>query len=327
MTHPATMKAVTHVEYGEADVLAYGTVPVPTPRPHDVLVRVRAAALNPADVFTMRGRPRVVRLSSGLRRPSRAVRGTDAAGTVVAIGSDVTRWKVGDDVFGSARGSLAEFALANEDHVARMPQQVTSEAAAATPLAGLAALQGLRLLPPGPGKRVLIIGASGGIGSFAVQMAATSGADVTGVCSTHNVDLVRGLGAAHVIDYTRQRVVDADARFDLVFDNVGADKMLSLLPLVEPHGLLMVNSGEDGPDGGAMARVMKALWHGKVMRKRITTFYSSPTADDLDRLATMLGDGAIAPALDTMFTLDHAADAMARVASRHARGKVVVSVP
>lgn len=327
MTQPSTMKAVTHAEYGEADVLTYGTVPVPTPGPHDVLVRVKSAALNPADVFAMRGRPRVIRLSSGLRRPRHQVLGTDVAGTVERVGSSVTRWKAGDEVFGSGRGSLAEYALASEDDVARMPEAISFEAAAATPLAGLAALQGLRLRPPGPGSRVLIIGASGGIGSFAVQMAASAGAQVTGVCSSHNVGLVKALGAAHVVDYTRDSLVDMPERFDFIFDNVGAHRMLALAHLTTKDGLLVVNSGEDGPDGGALARVVKAAWHGKVRRRRITAFYSSPTAQDLEQLAHMLGAGTIAPSLDTMFTLDHAADAMARVASRHARGKVVVSVP
>lgn len=327
MTQPATMRAIIHAEYGEADVLAYGSAPVPTPEAHDVLVRVRAAALNPADVFAMRGRPGVVRLSSGLRRPRHRVRGTDVAGTVEAVGSAVTRWKTGDDVFGSGRGSLADYTLASEDHLARMPEAISFEAAAATPLAGLAALQGLRLRPPGPGSRVLIIGASGGIGSFAVQMAAAAGAEVTGVCSSHNVDLVKALGAAHVLDYTKESVVGTQERFDLIFDNVGAHRMLALAPLTTETGLLVVNSGAEGPDGGALARVIKATWHGKVMHRRITAFYSSPAAADLDQLAEMLVSGTIVPSLDTMFTVDHAADAMARVASRHARGKVVVSVP
>lgn len=318
MTQRATMKAVTHAEYGETDVLAYGTVPVPAPGPHDVLVRVRSAALNPADVFAMRGRPRVIRLSSGLRRPRHQVLGTDVAGTVERVGSSVTRWKAGDEVFGSGRGSLAEYALASEDYVARMPEAISFEAAAATPLAGLAALQGLRLL---------IIGASGGIGSFAVQMAVSAGAQVTGVCSSHNVGLVKDLGAAHVVDYTKHSLVDLPERFDFIFDNVGAHRMLALARLTTKDGLMVVNSGEDGPDGGALARVVKAVWHGKIMRRRIAAFYSSPTAQDMERLAQMLGAGTIAPSLDTMFTLDHAADAMARVASRHARGKVVVSVP
>jgi NADPH:quinone reductase-like Zn-dependent oxidoreductase len=193
-------------------------------------------------------------------------------------------------------------------------------------MAGLAALTGLRQREVGGGDRVLVIGASGGIGSFAVQLAKASGAHVTGVCSTRNIDAVRGLGANAVVDYTMQRVSALEGPFDLIFDNVGATPMLALERMASPTGLVLPNSGENGPDGGALARVVKANWHGRVRRKRLASFYSAPTRDNLELLGGMLANGTITPLVDTMFTLDHAADAMARVASRHARGKVVVSV-
>lgn len=326
-TTSTTMTAVTHYRYGEADVLAHGTVPIPTPGPRDVLLRIKAAALNPADVFLMRGKPALVRLDLGLRRPRRFIRGSDVAGIVEAVGADVTEWKVGDEVFGAGRGTLAEYAVAAEDHLARIPPDITFEEAAGTTMAGLAALHGLRLRPVGPGDHVLVIGASGGIGSFAVQMAVAAGATVTGVCSARNAQTVLDLGASRVIDYTSESVVDTDQRFDFIFDNAGADPMLALEKLTTPTGILVPNSGEPGPDGGALARVIKAMWRGRVLRKRIGAFYSSPHREDLQALADMLADGTITPLVDTMFTLSHGPEAMERVASRHARGKVIVSVP
>lgn len=326
-THSTTMSAITHVRYGEADVLAHGVVPVPTPGTGDVLLRVKAASLNPADVFLMRGKPAAVRFGLGLRRPRRPIRGSDVAGIVEAVGAGVTEWKMGDQVFGAGRGTLAEFAVAASDHLARIPANTTFEEAAGTTMAGLAALHGLRLRPVGPGDHVLVIGASGGIGSFAVQMAVAAGATVTGVCSARNAQTVLDLGASRVIDYTSESVTDTDQRFDFIFDNAGADPMLALEKFTTPTGILVPNSGEPGPDGGALARIMKAMWRGRVLHKRIGTFYSSPNREDLRLLADMLADGVIAPLVDTMFTLSHGPEAMERVASRHARGKVIVSMP
>ncbi len=322
-----TMSAVTHHRYGEADLLRHSTVPIPQPGPGDVLLRVKAAALNPADVFLMRGKPALVRLRLGLRRPRRQIRGSDVAGIVEVVGAKVTSWKVGDEVFGAGRGTLAEYALAAEDRLARIPSGTTFEEAAGTTMAGLAALHGLRLRPVGPGDHVLVIGASGGIGSFAVQMALAAGATVTGVCSARNAQIVLGLGARHVIDYASESVMDTDQRFDLILDNVGAQPMLALEKLTTPTGILVPNSGEPGPDGAALARIVKANWRGRVLRKRIGTFYSSPNREDLRALAGMLADGTITPLVDTMFTLSHGPEAMGRVASRHARGKVIVSIP
>ncbi len=326
-TMTGTMTAVVHHRYGEPEVLERGTAPVPTPGPRDVLLRVKATALNPADVFLTRGKPGVVRLGLGLRRPRQPIRGSDVAGIVEAVGANVSQWKVGDEVFGAGRGTLAEYALAREDMVTTLPAGITFEAAAGTTMAGLAALHGLRLRPVGPGDRVLVIGASGGIGSFAVQMAVAAGATVTGVCSSANVRTVLDLGAHRVIDYTRESVVDTQERFDFIFDNVGADPMLALEKLTTSTGILVPNSGEPGPDGGALARVLKATWRGTVLRKRIGSFYSSPNPQDLHILANMLADGSLTVLVDTMFSLAHGREAMLRVASRHARGKVVVSMP
>ena len=187
-------------------------------------------------------------------------------------------------------------------------------------------MHGLRARPVGAGDRVLVIGASGGVGSFAVQMAVAAGATVTGVCSARNTQAVVALGAARAVDYETSSILDTDERFDLILDNVGAQPMLALEKLTTPTGILLANSGFRGPDGGAIARAVKANWRGRVLRKRIGTFFSSTNQEDLRVLANMLADGTIKPLVDTMFDLEHAAEAMRRMGSHHARGKVIVSV-
>lgn len=329
---PATMTAIAQREYGEADVLAPEQLTVPAPGPHQVLMRVEAAALNPADVFLMRGRPGVLRLSLGLRRPSQPVRGSDVAGTVVAAGAKVERWRRGDRVFGeAASGSLAQFAAAADDRIARMPDGVAAADAAASVMAALAARDGLSAggLAPGvdgSGERVLIIGASGGIGSFAVQMAKAAGAHVTAVCSGRNAEAVRALGADAVVDYTQESVTDLPAWFDLIFDNVGATPMAALLALTTPTGVVLPNSGLDGADGGAIARVVKAQARRVLLRHRYRAFYSTPTTAKLEAIATLLESGTLTPLVDSVLPLERGSEAMARVASKHARGKVVVTV-
>jgi NADPH:quinone reductase-like Zn-dependent oxidoreductase len=330
-TLPETMTAIAQSEYGEADALAPAQVPVPAPAPDQVLIRVEAAALNPADVFIMRGRPRILRGSAGLTRPKVRVRGHDVAGTVVAVGAKVQHWRLGDRVFGeAASGSLAPFATAAHGRIARIPDAVTAADAAASVMAALAARDGLAAGGlgdgvDGTGKRVLIIGASGGIGSFAVQMAKAAGAHVTGVCSGRNADAVRGLGADAVVDYTQEAVTDLPAWFDLIFDNVGADPMASLLTLTTPTGIVLPNSGLDGPDGGALARVVKTHARRLLLRQRYRSFYSAPMSTKLEAIGRLLADGTIAPLVDSVLPLERGSEAMARVASKHARGKVIVT--
>ncbi|GIG55623.1 NAD(P)-dependent alcohol dehydrogenase [Demequina activiva] len=330
-TLPDTMTAVTQSHYGEADVLAPEQIELPSPGPDQVLIRVEAAALNPADVFLMRGRPALVRLSMGLTRPKVGVRGSDVAGTVVAVGHKVTHWRTGDRVFGeAASGSLAHFATAAQDRIARIPNGVTAADAAASVMAALAARDGLTAGGlgegvDGAGKRVLIVGASGGIGSFAVQIAKAAGAHVTAVCSGRNADAVRALGADAVVDYTQEAVTDLPAWFDLVFDNVGADPMASLLRLTTPTGVVLPNSGLDGPDGGALARVVKAYTRHLLLRRRYRAFYSAPSTAKLQAIGQLLSEGTIAPLVDSVMPLERGSEAMARVASKHARGKVIVT--
>ncbi|MFP5359867.1 MAG: NAD(P)-dependent alcohol dehydrogenase [Actinomycetes bacterium] len=321
-----TMTAAVHRAYGEPDIVEISDVPVPVPGPREVLIRVEAAALNPADLFKLRGRPWVLRMSGGLRRPRHGVIGTDAAGTVVAVGEAVTGVRRGDRVFGEARGSLAEYAVASSERVTRLPDAVAAEDGAAVVMAGLAALHGLRAAGLAPGQRVLINGAAGGIGHLAVQLATATGAEVTAVCSAANADWVADLGAARVVDYTRESILDLDERFDLVFDNVGNHRMREVMRLLTPGGVLLPNSGEPGPDGGPLARVAKAAWVNLVVRGvRVQTYYSSPRREDLERLAAMLADGTLRPHVDRVWALREAEAALARVASRHAAGKVVVA--
>ncbi|WP_084039116.1 NAD(P)-dependent alcohol dehydrogenase [Demequina sp. NBRC 110053] len=330
-TLPTTMKAIVQTRYGEADVLTSASLPLPAPEPDHVLIRVEAAALNPADVFYVRGVPRMVRLDGGLRRPKSSVRGHDVAGEVVAVGDRVQHWRRGDRVFGeAASGSLAEYATAAADRIARIPASVGAVDAAASAMAALAARDGLDAagMPAGTdasGMRVLVIGASGGIGSFAVQMAKSAGAHVTGVCSTRNVDTVRALGADAVLDYTREAVTDLPAWFDVIFDNVGAVPMESLHALTTPTGVVLPNSGLDGPDGGALMRVVRTHARRLLLRRRYRGFVSTPSTAKLEAIARLLADGAVTPLIDEVLPLARGSEAMARVASGHARGKVVVT--
>ncbi|MDE0572201.1 NAD(P)-dependent alcohol dehydrogenase [Demequina sp. B12] len=335
-TIPAEMTAAVQHRYGTADEIRVTQCPVPVPGAHEVLMRVDAAALNPADIFMMTGSPAMLRLMGGLFRPRQPVRGTDAAGTVVAVGGKVTRWQVGDRVFGETRGSLAEFTVAKEDRIAALPAGVEARAGAASVMAALAALHGLRHagLDPYPqgrhdpaalaGKRVLVIGAGGGIGSFVVQMAAHAGATVTGVASGGAADAVRALGADRTVDYAQEDVLELEPGFDLIFDNVGANRMADLVTLVAPGGMLLPNAGTDGADGGGLMRVAKATWHGQVRRRPISSFYSAPKAADLDLLGALLAAGDLTPLIGAVRPLSEASAAVQSVADGHARGKVVV---
>ena len=324
-TDGATMRAVMHERYGGPEVLSVGRMPMPVPRPGEVLVRVQAVALNPADKFLMLGTPAIVRLAMGLARPSRhhRVRGHDFAGTVAGV----TGIAVGDAVFGSSDGALAEYVRAKVGVLAHRPASLSAQHAAALPMAGLAALHGLR--DAGhvqSGAHVLVNGAAGGIGTFAIQIAKSLGAEVTAVCSTRNVALVRSLGADHVIDYTQGPFTRSDRRYDVILDNVGNHGLGELLALLTPAGRLLTNSGEAGPDGGTIARILKAQVRALLGRQRVRSYLSTPNAVDLALLAAMADDGTITPVIDEVFAFECAADAMGYLATRRARGKVVVAV-
>jgi NADPH:quinone reductase-like Zn-dependent oxidoreductase len=325
-TSTSTMTAVVQDGYGEADRLYVDHIVKPEPKPGEVRVRVRAVSLNPADKFIMRGDPRLLRLAFGLGRPRNRVRGKDLAGVVDAVGEGVNEFAIGDEVFGELDSALAEFACGRADHLAPMPSSLTFEQAASLPMTGLAALAGLRSAKVGDGTRLLINGASGGIGTLAIALAKARGAHVTAVCSTRNVDLVRSLGADEVIDYTSKSLLATDHRFDVILDNVGNHRIRDLLPLLSGRGVLQPNTGEPGPDGTALARLIKSVWYNVTTRHRVDMFQSSPSRADLDELARLAADGTVTVVIDTMFEFTHAADAMRRLATGHARGKVVVTI-
>jgi NADPH:quinone reductase-like Zn-dependent oxidoreductase len=328
----AFMKAIVHREYGSPDVLELRDVDTPVARDRDVLVRVHAASVNPADWHLMRGEPYVARLSFGLRRPKDTVPGCDLAGRVEAIGENVTTVQPGDEVFGCpfghGLGALAEWASVSEELLAPKPVNLSFDQAGAVPMAGLTALQGLR--DHGrieAGHKVLIIGASGGVGTFAVQIAKSFGAEVTGVCSTRNLDLVRSIGADHVIDYTREDVDRSAGRYDLVFQVAGTRSPADCRRELTPKGTLVLISGDsDGRWLGPLSRPIQAVAMSPFIGQRLVTYTVKPKRDDLQFLAELVEWGAATPVIDRTYALGEVPDAMRYLEEGHARGKVVVAV-
>lgn len=322
------MKAIVQDTYGPTDVLAYTDVDVPVVGAGDVLVRVRAVALHPGDHFILTGTPYVVRLAFGLRRPRHGIPGRDTAGTVEAVGRDVRGLAPGDEVFGwSATGTLAEYVCAPADHFALKPSRLSMEQAAALPTSGLTALQALRdVAAVRPGDRVLIVGASGGVGTLAIQIARSLGAEVTGVCSTSNVDLVRSLGADDVIDYTRADFTRTGNRYDVILDNVEAQPLSDTRRALTPEGTLIPNSGEGGRWIGPLGRIARARISSLFTHQRLRPFTSRGNHHDLVELAHLADAGELTPVIDRTYLLHRAPDAFEHLATRHARGKVVITV-
>lgn len=320
------MRALVHSRYGEPDALRVEDVPEPALKEGRVLIEVRAASVNAADVFLMRGVPRLVRPGNGLRAPKKTKVGLDVAGIVRAVGPGVTRWAVGDAVFGQGVATFAELAVAPEDTLAALPEGVSFEHAATLPVAGTTALRALDVADVTEGQRVVVTGAAGGVGQFAAQLAALRGAEVIAVCSGRNVERVRSLGIDTVLDYETQDPRDTNTPYDVVLDNAGGVSIKDWRKVVRKGGAILPNSGVPGPDGGAMMRVAKTQWHRVVAPQRVRSFYASVSREPLEELGAHLAAGRIAPLVDTMFTLDHVADAIARVGTHHARGKVIVTM-
>jgi NADPH:quinone reductase-like Zn-dependent oxidoreductase len=319
------MPAVMQDRYGTTAVLASRSIAKPAITRTEVLIQVRAAGVNIADWAVMSGLPYIARPVYGFRRPKHAIRGTDVAGTVVAVGADVTRFKPGDDVFGSADGSYAGYAAAAEDQLAPKPTNLTWEQAAAAPMAGLVALQALRDVHVG--HKVLINGASGGVGTFAVQIAKALGAHVTAVCSTRNVELVRSLGADVVIDYTKANFTDIGQRYDLIVDNVSNHSLSDLRRALAPTGTLIPNGGNFGnrwfsSAGRLMAGKVTFRSGGQQMRN----FLVSMKAENLLALTKLIESGKVTPVIDRTYPLSEAAEAVRYVGSGRSRGKVAISV-
>jgi NADPH:quinone reductase-like Zn-dependent oxidoreductase len=316
------MKAIVINAYGSPDVVELKEVAQPTIKDDEVLVRVHAAALNAGDVFALRGSPWLIRLTIGLNKPKNYILGWDMAGYVEAVGRRVTRFKPGDEVFGAGSGTLAEYAHVAEGKLALKPANLTFEQAAAVPTAAVTALLGLR----DAGKiqsvqKVLINGASGGVGTFAVQIAKAFGAEVTGVCSSRNVNLVRSIGADHVIDYTREDFAHNGRRYDLILDNVASRSFSDLRRVLTPQGKVIPNSGHAG-----MGYVFKAFALSLVMRQHGSMYVAVPNSRTLATLKELIETGKVTPVIDRTYPLSETPAAFWYLEKEHARGKVVIII-
>ena len=324
-----TMQAIVQKRYGTApeDVLRLERIDTPGIAASEVLVQVRAAGVDRGTWHLMAGQPYLIRLLGfGFRGPKNPVPGLDVAGTVVAAGANVTRFRAGDEVFGTARGSFAEYAAAREDRLARKPARLSFEQAAVVAVSGLAALQGLR--DAGriqAGQKVLIIGASGGVGSYAVQLAKAFGAEVTGVSSTAKADLVRSLGADHVIDYTREDFADGRQHYDLILDTGGNSRLSRLRRALTPHGTLVIAGGE-GAKWTGVGRQLRAQMLSPLVRQRLSTYVSRQRQADLETLRQLIEAGQVTPAVGRIYPLRDAPAAIRNLAEGHARGKTAITI-
>ncbi|MFI1419221.1 NAD(P)-dependent alcohol dehydrogenase [Streptomyces sp. NPDC020731] len=328
------MKAIVQDRFGPPDILRLADIDRPEPGAGQVLVRVHAAALNPYDWHMMRGDPYAARLTAGmgLTRPKSRVAGLDAAGRVEAVGAGVRGLRPGDEVLGFCTGAFAEYATTTPDLLVPKPAHLTFEQAAAVPVAAVTALRGIQTVGRvRAGQRVLVNGAGGGVGTFAVQIAASLDAEVTGVCSARNTDLVRSLGAAHVVDYTREDFTGARARYDVILDNVGNHSLSRLRRALTPTGTLVGNAGgSPGRVFGAMGATLRLLAAGAVARQRLRVILpavpSGPAQEDLRAVVALLGSGRLTPVVGRTYPLAEAAAGVRRVEGGHARGKVVLTV-
>jgi NADPH:quinone reductase-like Zn-dependent oxidoreductase len=321
------MKAVLHDAYGSFELLQVRDIATPAVTDEGVLVRVHAAGLHVGDCFAVRGSPFAVRFVTGLLRPNPGIPGFDVAGEVEAVGSRVTRFRPGDRVFGSCQGSCAEYVSSKEDNLATLPAGLALVDAAAVPTSGLAALHALRDVGKvQPGHRVLINGASGGVGTFAVQIAKSLGAEVTGVCSSANVELVRSIGADRVIDYTRDDFTRGAARYDLILDNVENRPLSECRRALTPAGTLILNSGTGAHGLDMLLRLVKPLVLSPFVRQRLRRYVSTPARADLETLKTLCESGKLRPVIDRTCALQDTPDALRYIEQGHARGKVVVNL-
>ncbi len=323
------MKAAVYSRYGPPDVVQIKDVETPVPNDNEALIKVRAASVNPADWRLMRGSPYIVRMLFGLRKPSTTQPGrpgVDVAGQVEAVGGNVTRFKPGDEVFGACRGAFAEYACVSESKLAMKPYNVTFEQAASVPVAALTALQGLR--DKGhiqPGQKVLINGAAGGVGTFAVQIAKWFGAEVTGVCSTKNVEMVRAIGADHVIDYTQEDFTRNAQRYDLILDNVGNHSLSACRRVLNPKGIFVIAGG---PKKGwiILLRGLKALVLSRFVSHRMLLFIARINTTDLTTMGELMEAEKVTPVIDRRYRLSAVPEAIRYLEEGHARGKVIITM-
>jgi len=322
------MKAIVYRCYGSPDVLEFEDIEKPTPADDEVLVKVHAASVNPLDWHYMRGSPYIMRLGVGLGAPTRTSMGVDFAGTVEAVGSNVKRFKPGDEVFGGRSGAFAEYVTVREDRaLALKPANMTFEQAASVPIAGITALQALR--DKGqlkPGQKVLINGASGGVGTFAVQIAKSYGAEVTGVCSTRNVEMVRSIGADHVIDYTQEDYTKSGQHYDLIIDNVGNHSLLANRRVLNPDGIFVIIGGPKGNWLAPLMNPIKALMLSPFVGQEFVMILAKLDKDDLAILGDLMQAGKVTPVIDRRYRLSEVPAAIRYSEEGHARGKIVIDL-
>jgi NADPH:quinone reductase-like Zn-dependent oxidoreductase len=325
-TEGTAMKAIVGIEYGSPDRLRLEDVPKPSPGPNQVLVRVAAASLNPLDWHLMRGKPYLARMGAGYRRPKRAVRGVDAAGVVEAVGAEVIDFKPGDRVFGLCAGSLAEYGVSEaSDELVAMPEALSYERAAALPIAGFTALQAIRRADLKSGQTVLVNGAAGGVGTFAVQIAVQMGARVTGVCSKANLDIVQSLGATTVIDYATEDFAASRDHYDVVLDAVGNRSLGDLRRCLQPGGALVVIAPHPGDWLAPLVLPLGAMVTSKIKRERLFPLLAKSNRDDLAALASLTVGGKISPLVSRTYSLSDAPEGMRHLETGHAVGKLVVT--
>ena len=322
------MKAIVHDRYGSPDeVLEFQDIDKPVVEDDEVLVRVHAAALNAADWHIVRGLPYIGRLAFGLLKPKNSVPGLDVAGRVEAVGKNVTQLRPGDEVYGESDGAFAEYMCGGEDVLAPKPANLTFEQAAAVPLSANTALQGLR--DKGqvqPGQKVLINGASGGVGTFAVQLAKSFGAEVTGVCSTRNVDMVRSIGADQVIDYTQDDFTQSGQHYDVIFDLVGNHSLSDCRRALTPKGTLVMSGGDGSRWFGPMGRIFKALMLSPFVSQSLLPFLATRTKENLVVLKELAEAGKVTPVIDRTYELSETPEAIRYLEDEHAQGKIVITV-
>ena len=316
------MKAIVQTGYGSPDVFELKEIDKPVVKENEVLVRVHAAALHAGDYFGLRGEPYMMRFYVGWPKPTGYVPGFDAAGQVEAVGKNVTQFQPGDEVFGACTHTCAEYVSAGEDNFVPKPANLTLEQAAAVPTSAVAALHGLRDAGKvQPGQKVLINGASGGVGTFAVQIAKAFGAEVTGVCSTRNVDMVRSIGADHVIDYTQEDFTQSGPRYDLILDQVANHSLSDCRRALTPQGTYIPNSGHSG-----LAYIIKAFVLSLFVRQQGRPYFASPNKKDLVVLKELVESEKVTPVIDRTYPLSETPEAFRYLDGGHARGKVVITV-
>jgi NADPH:quinone reductase-like Zn-dependent oxidoreductase len=322
------MKAAVYGQYGPPEVVQIRDVEKPAPKDNEVLIKIRAASLNPLDWHFMRGMPYFVRIAGGLLKPKDPRLGVDVAGQVEAVGNNVTQFKTGDEVFGVCRGALAEYACTSQSAVATKPPNVTFEQAASVPIAALTALQGLR--DKGriqSGQKVLINGAAGGVGTFAVQIAKSLGADVTGVCSTRNVEMVRSIGADQVIDYTQENFTKGGQKYDVILDCIANHSLPECRRVLSSNGTYIIVGGPTGRwMMGFLARLIKALVLSWFVSQKLVMLPVRQSQEDLTILHNLMKSRKVTPVIDRRYKLSEVSEAIRYLEEGHARGKVIITV-